>query len=263
MKKAIGALLVILLSSPPAVLAHERTLLERKAPGEQSEDRTDKSPTDNQVERLAALGRVWGAAKFFHPYLAYKNIDWDEALIKAIPAVKVARTTEQFREALTNMFQVLNDPATIVEAVSAEQRTEEFSSTGTSKNPVYYQVSNGVVTIKAIDWAMAYSTENPDGYKKQPAMLKEIDKAELIALDSRFGNLSALELPSFYLRLYLDNVLPLLLQGSVPLGTKRYRVHNGYPPQRGNTSGGYTSSLVIDAPSTINCRAQTRKPIVV
>src|SRR5215471_4430526 len=265
MKKAIGALLVILLSSPPAVLAHGRTFRERKGTRENYGDRITKSlsESDNRVDRLAALGRVWGAAKFFHPYLAYKNIDWDGALIKAIPEVKAARTPEQYERAISKMLQVLNDPATTVDSTAVEPEKNASSSTSTKRNPTYYQSSNGVVTIKAIDWAASYAANNPEGYKKQPEMLQAIDKAELIALDCRFGDFSTMEAPTFYLRLYLDNVLPLLLQGSVPLGSKRYRVHNGYPPQRGNTSGGYSSSLVTDAPSTMNGRAQTKKPIVV
>src|SRR5215510_9733804 len=122
MKKAIGALLVILLSSPFAVLANERTFRERKANRENYEEPVTKflTESDNHVERLAALGRVWGAAKFFHPYLAYKDIDWDGALIKAIPEVKAAQTPEQYQRAIDNMLQVLNDPATTVDLVKVE-----------------------------------------------------------------------------------------------------------------------------------------------
>jgi len=265
MNKAIGSSVLILLLLAAAVFGQERTIPERHAADEKYEYSIDEpiNESGQQVERLAALGRVWGAAKFFHPYLAYKDIDWDGAVIKAIPEVKSAQTPEQYRQAISNMLQVLNDPATTVDSVKVEAERNTSSSTSTKPNPAYYQSSNGVVTIKAIDWAAAYATSNPDGYKKQPETLQEIGKAQLIALDCRFGDVSPMEVPTFYLQLYLDNVLPLLLQGSVPLGTKRYRVHNGYPPQRGNTSGGYSSSLVTDAPSTINGRAQTRKPMVV
>ena len=265
MNKSIGSSVLILLLFASAVFGREGTLPERQAADEKYENSIDEpfNESDQQVERLAALGRVWGAAKFFHPYLAYKDIDWDGALIKAIPEVKAARTPEQYHRAMSNMLQVLNDPATMVDSVKDEAEGKKSSSTSTKRNPTYYQSSNGVVTIKAIDWAASYAANNPDGYKKQPEMLQEIDKAQLIAIDCRFGDVSTMEVPTFYLQLYLDNVLPLLLQGSVPLGTKRYRIHNGYPPQRGNTSGGYSSSLVTDAPTTINGRAQTRKPIVV
>ena len=48
-----------------------------------------EKPSENQTERLAALGKLWGAVKFFHPFLAYRDIDWDGALVKAIPRVKI------------------------------------------------------------------------------------------------------------------------------------------------------------------------------
>jgi hypothetical protein len=44
------------------------------------------------VERLAHLGKLWGEVRYLHPYLAYKEIDWDGALVRAIPAVRAART---------------------------------------------------------------------------------------------------------------------------------------------------------------------------
>ena len=30
-----------------------------------------------RIERLAALGKLWAAVKYFHPWLAYQDIDWD------------------------------------------------------------------------------------------------------------------------------------------------------------------------------------------
>jgi hypothetical protein len=44
-----------------------------------------------RIDRLIGIAKLWAAVKFFHPYLAYRdNIDWDAALIKAIPRVDAA-----------------------------------------------------------------------------------------------------------------------------------------------------------------------------
>ena len=32
---------------------------------------------DARVARLAGLAKVWGTVKYFHPYLASREIDWD------------------------------------------------------------------------------------------------------------------------------------------------------------------------------------------
>src|SRR5262245_13565022 len=65
-----------------------------------------------RIERLAALGRLWGVVKYFHPYLAYREIDWDAALIAAIPKVSAAKSTEEYRAAIDSLLAMLGDPAT-------------------------------------------------------------------------------------------------------------------------------------------------------
>src|SRR5215467_6063176 len=69
-------------------------------------------PEKTRIERLAALGRLWGAVNYFHPYLAYKEIDWDAALIATIPKVSAAKSTEEYRAAIDGLLATLGDPAT-------------------------------------------------------------------------------------------------------------------------------------------------------
>src|SRR5262249_37351922 len=65
-----------------------------------------------RIGRLVALGRLWGAIKFFHPYLAYKEIDWDAALVETIPKVNEAKSADEYRAAVAHMLSFLNDPNT-------------------------------------------------------------------------------------------------------------------------------------------------------
>src|SRR5712691_13168054 len=65
-----------------------------------------------RTERLAALGRLWGVINYFHPYLAYKEIDWDAALIAAIPKVSAAKSTEEYRAAIDGLLAALGDTGT-------------------------------------------------------------------------------------------------------------------------------------------------------
>ena len=48
--------------------------------------------TVDQTTSLAALCRVWGLLKYFHPDVTGGTADWDAALIEAIPRVKAAET---------------------------------------------------------------------------------------------------------------------------------------------------------------------------
>jgi C-terminal processing protease CtpA/Prc len=65
-----------------------------------------------RIERLSGLFRLWGAIKFFHPYVAHGSIDWDGALLAAIPKVETAAATEAYAAALDAMLGNLKDPET-------------------------------------------------------------------------------------------------------------------------------------------------------
>ena len=47
---------------------------------------------DVRIARLAGLAKVWGTVKYFHPFLAYRDVDWDKALIETIPKVNAAKS---------------------------------------------------------------------------------------------------------------------------------------------------------------------------
>jgi hypothetical protein len=68
----------------------------------------------SEVERLAMLARVWATVRYLHPLLLQKEIDWDGALVRAIPAVRAATTDDEFARAVGSMLNALGDPATRV-----------------------------------------------------------------------------------------------------------------------------------------------------
>ncbi len=257
---------------PAAIAAKEGGLyrieirsLEKNAATGRYTIRLDKFLTEAEhaTERLAALGRLWGAIKYFHPYLAYKDIDWDGAVVKAIPQVKAARTPNEYRTAISNLLQVLNDPATRVVADSIASGDSATASTA-SQAPTYYRIVDEHVIVKATDWAKAIVTNNvADANAKRLQMMADIVKAKGVVLDCRYQDVTFAEAPPYYLGLHLDNLLTQIVQGDIPLGTERYRMHNGYAPQRGNTSGGYTSAFVTQVPRALVGQGEIKKPLAI
>ncbi len=221
----------------------------------------DSLNSTTPTERLASLGKLWGAVKFFHPYPAYKDIDWDAALIKAIPQIKAAETMEKYRQAVNEMLQALGDPLTTVET-SASGNASAVPA-GENKEPVYYRNQGGVIVVTALDWTRAMLSGNNAWVAKQTQMLEEIGKAKGVVLDCRYGPTGFAEAPPFYFTNYFDALLPSLVQGTVTLGTERYRMHSGYIPQRGNSSSGYSSALMTLAPGAIQGRATGTKPLAI
>ena len=70
---------------------------------------------DARIARLAGLANIWGTVKYFHPFLAYRDIDWDKALIETIPKVNAAKTPQEYQAAVNQMLAVLNDKSTRAE----------------------------------------------------------------------------------------------------------------------------------------------------
>ena len=57
----------------------------------------DEAAQSERTERMVNLCKVWGTVRYFHPYLAYKDIDWDAALVEALPKVQAAKAESEYR----------------------------------------------------------------------------------------------------------------------------------------------------------------------
>lgn len=59
----------------------------------------------DQPTRLAALAKVWGLVKYFHPQVADGAVDWDQALLDAIPRVKAATTRAELNDEILRLIR--------------------------------------------------------------------------------------------------------------------------------------------------------------
>ena len=111
-----------------------------------------------RTERLAALGRVWGHAKYLHPALGYRpDIDWDSALVAAIPRVRAAGTGEDYAAAVQSMLAVLEDPLTrVVEATAATG-----SGAGLRRESGYTLTRDSVLIVTAGDYYTLAGSATP------------------------------------------------------------------------------------------------------
>src|SRR5689334_25386411 len=66
------------------------------------------------VDRLARVAKLWGTVRYLHPWVAYKDVDWDAALVAAIPKVREAKSAEEYRAAVEGLLGALGDPVTRV-----------------------------------------------------------------------------------------------------------------------------------------------------
>jgi len=228
-----------------------------KAQGSRTTDSTNK---DIRVERLVGLAKVWGAVKFFHPYLAYREIDWDKALVETIPKVNAAKTPQEYEAAVNSMLVALGDKNTRARIIGEKPKAENQIAANDNKEPI--RVQNGVLMIDALAVAKAISGANNLENEFLNKTKENILLAKAIVIDLRSGEELNEEL-SYELNYYLEAAFPAMLDKNVPLASSRYRIHNGYTPQTGSTSGGYYSGLLTSAPKTLGGTGKAKTPPIV
>ena len=190
--------------------------------------------SSKRIDRLVHLGQLWGAIRYLHPFLAYRDIDWDAALVRAIPDVRAAETSEQYAKALQTMLDTLADPMTCVLQVKAKlPRVAGSSPSVPSVSSLW--IEDGILKV---DLRAVPASPSSAGLREELARVtSEISKARAIILDLR-GPANSI----------YDGILSsldgLLVSHPIQVPAQRYIMHSGYRPQVFPSSGGYFSAFV-------------------
>ena len=216
------------------------------------------SPEDARIARLAGLAKVWGTVKYFHPFLAYRNIDWDKALIETIQSVNTAKSPQDYEAALNKMLAALNDKSTRAE-IHTETKPNASAPVDAAK---LVRSENGVLIVDAAQVARAVASDISALNKLVTTVNESLPKASSVIFDAR-GATKATEIEAYHFDNFLRQTLAGMLDDTVVLGATRYRMHNGYATQTGAGANFYYSALVSSAPQTITGRSKTKTPPVV
>lgn len=199
---------------------------------------------EKRIEHLNGLARIWGAVKFFHPFPAYREIDWDKALTDVIPKVNSAKSAEEYAAAINSMLAALGDDST-----RAFTTTEKLQKENKPNGKESLRLENGVLYYDALAAARLSSHNNEKSDEFTQDFFKLFAQAKAVVIDSRVEGETD-DYVLFETGYQLREILSRMLDRKVTLGTIRYRMYNGYAPQTGATSGGYYSAFVTDAPET-------------
>ena len=152
------------------------------------------------------MAKVWGTVKYFHPYLASREIDWDKALIDTLPKVNAAKTPQEYQAALNQMLAVLNDKST--RAQFATETKPAASAPSTSTKPV--RMDNGVLIIDATQIAQAV-TENMSALNGFVADInKSLPNAKSVIIDARATRKMG-EFEAYHFDNFIRQTLPMML----------------------------------------------------
>lgn len=200
-----------------------------------------------RIDRLVALAKLWAAVKYFHPYLAYRDdIDWDEALVRAIPKVDAAKTADDYSAAVANLLAELGDPATYLRNAVAEKPANPTPST--EHQPTYRITEDGVLVVTMTNYAdlMDFVLTR----EKLQAIKKEIPHARSVVFDLRPSVIPSEGGMASY-SLSESGLTSVMIASPLTAPGERRRMYIGYPPQHGSTSGGYSSGFYIQGGSSV------------
>jgi len=151
--------------------------------GQTTQKAQPPSAEDARIARLVGLAKVWGTVKYFHPFLAYRNIDWDKALVETIPKVNAAHTPQDYQAALNQMLAVLNDKSTYaeIETTTATKPTEPAPADTTK----LVRTENDVLIIEPTQIAKVVANDVSALNKFATTINESLPKARSVIFDAR------------------------------------------------------------------------------
>ena len=183
--------------------------------------------------RLATLARVWGFAKFFHPNLDGRSqIDWDAALVRAIPRVRNASSEGQFRVAVDSLLAELKDPYTA--APSASAVVSRASADGDLQ---YRWASDSTLVVSSGSYFKLFSADAQNKVRELTAL---IPRARAVVFDIRQNTATGAYGQSAVTGTFAP-LLSLLSADTLPATGERRRTYYGYESAGPFSSGQYRS----------------------
>ena len=195
-----------------------------------------------RIDRLVALAKLWAAVKYFHPYLAYRDdIDWDGALVKAIPRVNAARSGADYSAAVEGMLRELGDPVTRVLNVPAPPPKPPSQA---ERQPTLRKNADGILVVTMTNYSDLQDFS--ETRERLAAVKKELPTARGVVFDLRPAVTPSETEQGLASYGVSGSGLPgALTTVSVDMPGERRRMHLGYAPQDGTTSGGYSSGFYL------------------
>lgn len=59
---------------------------------------------------MVALGKLWATGAYFNPLVGAGQVDWDAQVVSSIPAVRAAKTSAEYRSAVTQLVKAFPEP---------------------------------------------------------------------------------------------------------------------------------------------------------
>jgi hypothetical protein len=105
---------------------------------------SSSAQTNNQVTRLATLGKVWGFLKYYHPAALKGKPDWDNELVRMITLAEQAITPKAFNALLETWYRSL--PVARLSTTPVNWSADSLTRIFTEKDILRFKVSKWLKT---------------------------------------------------------------------------------------------------------------------
>ncbi|MCP3143804.1 S41 family peptidase [Pyxidicoccus xibeiensis] len=201
-----------------------------------------------RLQRLTALGELWGQVRYRHPWMLSRRIDWDAAFLSAVPKVEAARSPDEYAAAVQSMLDALEDPATKVKSARPP---------ATLAPPTLRPVLGLEKDVVVLDLRNLTSPESSrEFYSLGPKLREPFAKARAAVVDVRLRGFNPQEV--WTVSSAADWLLPLFFDGELAVPGLRSTIHGGYKPQTGMDAP-YTTAFTQEA-STLVRGSPGKKP---
>jgi len=188
--------------------------------------------------RLEALADLWGKVYLFHPATVTSDVDWNQALIRAIPRVEAAETPEKLAKAINEeLLRLLGDPLTFATA-GRGQGVEESRIPATGGESQARRITDSVGYVRV-----------PPPSSRGPAFLTEFQAAVegLGDFDKLVVDLRWPAAPGYRMN---DPILRFFVRATLTTGPVMNRVYEGWSEDNG--LGAYRQKWEVIAGSALH-----------
>ncbi|WNG50805.1 peptidase S41 [Archangium minus] len=188
-------------------------------------------PETVRLQRLHRLAELWGEVRYRHPkLLTTPELDWDAALLAALPRVETAPDQESYARAVQVMLDVLEDPATRLDPREAPEATALPEVT---PQPLRRWEKGAVLVLNlgAVAGAGGLSSIRSE----RSAVEADIPKAKAVVVDLRALHLKDPNAPG-RIKNALSVIGPFLFEGRLHGPAQRQVERIGYRAQRNDVS---------------------------
>lgn len=211
------------------------------------------APDSVRIPRLAAVGRLWSAVELFHPWTPRRPAAWDSALVRALPVIREAGSSDAFADAVDSLLASLGDPATHV------MRANPLAGpSARDPGPSRRWLEGDVLLVRMTNGADAWNFQAATS--RLEIVANDIEKARSVVIDLRqLSGTSLFQFDWVWSQCSIDAAL-VRIRATEP--ATRSRAHVGWKSLRATGASYYSQWRIRDGRRYSDAGGSSRRMIV-